>query len=106
VRLSNLAILYSFACQKVAQPLESLLSAITIPPQVALTILDTPVSDKWIPPIHDLEALLDSLLSHGRRRESDSAGLPAVKAAKDIEGVAEGLRIVASHSQTHYKCCC
>lgn len=75
-----------------AQPLSELISAIAIPPQLALTILDTPVTDAWVPAIRQLESLLDTISLHANasRAASDAVN---VKAAKDLEGVAEGLRI-------------
>lgn len=42
----------------------------------------------------ELEALLDSITLHARRLQTDTPNQPVVKAAKDIQGVAEGLRIV------------
>lgn len=58
-------------------------------------ILETPVTDKWIPAVQQLEALIDSIAvqAHAGRLDADSVN---VKAAKDLEGVAEGLRIAVS----------
>jgi hypothetical protein len=84
----------------VSGPLTSLLENITIPPQLALTLLDTPVSDAWIPAVNQLETLLISIPAYSKGK-GDGRSLSniqvKVKAAKDLEGVAEGLRIVVRH---------
>ena len=52
--------------------MSSLIADICLPPSLIKTILDTDVSDAWIPPIGELEQHLDTLQARGR-----------VKAAKD-----------------------
>jgi hypothetical protein len=82
--------------QKVAQPLGELITTITIPPQLATTILDTPISDAWIPAIKQLEALIESISAHANASRTTSSDAVNVKAAKDLEGVIEGVRIAVS----------
>lgn len=81
--------------KKVAQPLGELITTITIPPQLATTLLDTPISDAWIPAIKQLEALMESISAHANASRTTSDAVN-VKAAKDLEGVAEGVRIAVS----------
>ncbi|KZW04122.1 Vps52-domain-containing protein [Exidia glandulosa HHB12029] len=71
--------------RKIEKPLANLLSDLCIPPDHAVLILDTDVSEEWIPVIGDLERQLDALKAR-----------PKVKAARDIAEVAEGLRIAAA----------
>ncbi|KAJ7228512.1 vacuolar sorting protein [Mycena pura] len=71
--------------RKIEKPLSSLISDITIPPQLATLILDSDVGESWIFPIEDFERRLDA--AKGRSR---------VKAARDLGEVTEGLRIVAA----------
>ncbi|KAF9518469.1 hypothetical protein BS47DRAFT_1421010 [Hydnum rufescens UP504] len=88
--------------RKVSGPLTSLLANITIPPQLALTLLDTPVSDAWIPAVNQLETLLISIpaYSKGKSEGNNPSSIQVkVRAAKDLEGVAEGLRIVVYSNQ-------
>lgn len=68
--------------QKIEKPLANLLGDLCIPPAHALLILDTDVSDEWIPVITDFERKLLALKAR-----------PKVKAARDLAEVAEGLRI-------------
>jgi hypothetical protein len=63
--------------------LESLISELTLPPNLATTILDTDVGEPWIPVITDFERRFEGLKVRGR-----------VRAARDLSEVAEGLRIV------------
>ncbi|KAF8318104.1 Vps52-domain-containing protein [Clavulina sp. PMI_390] len=81
--------------RKIALPLADLLTEITIPPQLVTTILDTPISDSWIASIKQLEGLLDSISTHATASKT-TADAVSVKAARDLEGVAEGLRIAAA----------
>lgn len=81
--------------QKVAQPLGELITAITIPPQLVITILDTPISDAWIPAVKQLEALIESVSAHANASRNPPDAV-RVKAAKDLEGVLEGVRIAVS----------
>ena len=86
----------------ISRNLSQLLSSITIPPELALTILDKPVSDSWIPAIQQLEALIVSISNHANGINGDGTNLPRQtksKAAKDLEGVVEGLRIMVTTSQ-------
>ncbi|KAF7967329.1 hypothetical protein HWV62_34707 [Athelia sp. TMB] len=71
--------------RKIEKPLSNLLSDVTVPPTLATLILDTPVSEKWLPAMVEFEHRLDTLRARSR-----------VKAARDLGEVAEGLRIVAS----------
>ncbi|KAJ8590874.1 Vps52-domain-containing protein [Rhizopogon salebrosus TDB-379] len=71
--------------RRIEKPLSSLLSDLTIPPLLAVTILDTDVGEPWIAAITDFERRLDVLKARSR-----------VKAARDLGDVAEGLRIVAA----------
>ena len=68
--------------KKIEKPLSSLLSDLCVPPEHALLILDTEVSEDWIPVVLDLERRLDALKAR-----------PKVKAARDMSEVVEGLRI-------------
>ena len=61
---------------------------------MATLILDTDVDESWIPAIGDFEQRLDLL--HARSR---------VKAARDLDEVAEGLRIVV-RTQCNQKLLC
>ncbi|KAF8341320.1 Sac2 family-domain-containing protein [Cantharellus anzutake] len=79
--------------------ISQLVSSITIPPELALTILDEPVSDAWIPAIQQLETLIVSISAHASGIHLDGLSAPRQpksKAAKDLEGVVEGLRITAA----------
>jgi len=69
--------------QKIEKPLASLISGLTLPPTLVTTILDTDVSELWIPTVADFERRLEALKVRGR-----------VRAARDLGEVAEGLRIV------------
>ncbi|KAH7105587.1 Vps52-domain-containing protein [Auriculariales sp. MPI-PUGE-AT-0066] len=71
--------------RRIEKPLANLLGDLCIPPASALLILDTDVSEEWIPVIADLEHKLMALKSR-----------PKVKAARDLAEVAEGLRIAAA----------
>ncbi|KAL0577068.1 Vacuolar protein sorting-associated protein 52 [Marasmius crinis-equi] len=71
--------------RKIEKPLSNLITDITIPPSVAATILDSDVSEAWIPAIETFERQLEMTKTRAR-----------VKAARDLNEVAEGLRIVAS----------
>ncbi|KAI0638062.1 Vps52-domain-containing protein [Trametes polyzona] len=71
--------------RRIEKPLSNLLVDLCIPPALATLILDTPVSEDWIPAIVELERKLDTLKLRVR-----------VKAARDLSEVAEGLRIVAA----------
>ncbi|KAG1752646.1 vacuolar sorting protein [Suillus paluster] len=71
--------------RRIEKPLSSLLSDLTIPPSLAIAILDTDVGEPWIVTITDFEQRLDGLKVRSR-----------VKAARDLGDVAEGLRIVAA----------
>ncbi|KAF8631583.1 hypothetical protein AX15_002333 [Amanita polypyramis BW_CC] len=71
--------------RKIERPLSSLISDITLPPQLTLTILDTEVGEPWISVINDFERRLVMIKSRAR-----------VKGARDLAEVAEGLRIVAA----------
>ncbi|KAJ8086801.1 Vacuolar protein sorting-associated protein 52 [Marasmius tenuissimus] len=71
--------------RKIEKPLSNLVADITIPPSIATTILDSDVSEQWIPTIETFERQLEMTKSRSR-----------VKAARDLGEVAEGLRIVAS----------
>jgi hypothetical protein len=58
------------------------------------------VSDAWIPAVNQLETLLISVPAYSKGKVEGSG--PSnfhvkVKAAKDLEGVAEGLRIVVRY---------
>ncbi len=61
----------------------SLISDVTLSPDVVNTILDTDVGESWISAISDFELRLEGLKVRGR-----------VRAARDLGEVAEGLRIV------------
>jgi hypothetical protein len=65
--------------------LATLISGLTLPPNLVTTILDTDVGEPWIPAVADFERRLEAL--KGRQR---------VRAARDLGEVAEGLRIVAA----------
>jgi hypothetical protein len=69
--------------QKIEKPLATLISGLTLPPNLVTTILDTDVGEPWIPAVADFERRLEAL--KGRQR---------VRAARDLGEVAEGLRIV------------
>ncbi|KAM6495996.1 vacuolar sorting protein [Amanita muscaria] len=71
--------------RKIERPLSSLISDITLSPQLATTILDTDVGEPWIAAIVDFERRLVMIKSRAR-----------VKGARDLGEVAEGLRIVAA----------
>ncbi|THH15380.1 hypothetical protein EW146_g5088 [Bondarzewia mesenterica] len=71
--------------RKIEKPLSSLLTDLTISPPLAATILDTHVSETWVPAIEDFERHLEMLKTRSR-----------VRAARDLWEVAEGLRIVAA----------
>ncbi|KAI0307267.1 vacuolar sorting protein [Multifurca ochricompacta] len=71
--------------RKIEKPLASLISGLTLPPNLVTTILDTDVGESWIPAIADFELRLEGLKVRGR-----------VRAARDLGEVAEGLRIVAA----------
>jgi vacuolar protein sorting-associated protein 52 len=58
---------------------------LTIPPELATTILDANVGESWIDAIAQLEARLSSIKARGR-----------VKASKDLGEVAQALGIVVS----------
>jgi hypothetical protein len=63
--------------------LASLISGLTLPPNLITTILDTDVGEPWIHVVADFERRLDALKARQR-----------VRAARDLGEVAEGLRIV------------
>ena len=63
----------------------SLIADLTIPPQLATTILDASVGESWIDAVAQLEARLSSIKARGR-----------VKASKDLGDVAQALGIVVS----------
>ncbi|KAI0284325.1 vacuolar sorting protein [Russula aff. rugulosa BPL654] len=71
--------------RRIEKPLASLISALTLPPNLITTILDTDVGEPWIHVVADFERQLDALKARQR-----------VRAARDIGEVAEGLRIVAA----------
>jgi len=71
--------------KKIEKPLASLISGLTLPPDLVTTILDTDVGEPWIPVVADFERQLEVLRVRGR-----------VRAARDLGEVAEGLRIVAA----------
>ncbi|KAI0353539.1 Vps52-domain-containing protein [Trametes cingulata] len=71
--------------RRIEKPLANLLVDLCIPPALATLILDTRVSEDWIPAIVEFERKLDTLKLRVR-----------VKAARDLSEVAEGLRIVAA----------
>lgn len=72
-----------YRLQRIEKPLASLISALTLPPNLITTILDTDVGEPWIHVVADFERRLDALKARQR-----------VRAARDIGEVAEGLRIV------------
>jgi vacuolar protein sorting-associated protein 52 len=63
--------------------LASLITGLTLPPDLLTTILDTDVGEPWIQVVADFERRLDTLKVRQR-----------VRAARDLGEVAEGLRIV------------
>ncbi|ELU45944.1 vacuolar sorting protein [Rhizoctonia solani AG-1 IA] len=67
------------------RPLSQLLQELCVPPDLATTILDTNVSESWIPAIAALEEKLIALEARSR-----------VRASKDLSEAAEALRIAAS----------
>ncbi|CCL99428.1 uncharacterized protein FIBRA_01446 [Fibroporia radiculosa] len=71
--------------RRIEKPLSSLLEDLSISPQLATLILDTPVDEAWIPATGEFERRLNALKVRVR-----------VKAARDLAEVAEGLRIVAA----------
>ncbi|KAI6047442.1 vacuolar sorting protein [Pisolithus marmoratus] len=71
--------------RRIEKPLSKLVSELTIPPALILTILDVEVGESWIPVIDDFERRLDTLEVRAR-----------VKAARDLADISEGLRIVAA----------
>ncbi|KAH9966054.1 vacuolar sorting protein [Russula dissimulans] len=71
--------------RKIEKPLASLISGLTLPPDLVTTILDTDVGEPWIPVVADFERQLEALRVRAR-----------VRAARDLGEVAEGLRIVAA----------
>lgn len=71
--------------RRIEKPLSKLVSELTIPPALILTILDTEVGESWIPAIDDFEGRLRTLEVRAR-----------VKAARDLGDISEGLRIVAA----------
>jgi hypothetical protein len=71
--------------QKIEKPLATLISGLTLPPNLVTTILDTDVGEPWIPAVADFERRLEALKDRQR-----------VRAARDLGEVAEGLRIVVS----------
>ncbi|KAI6130398.1 vacuolar sorting protein [Pisolithus croceorrhizus] len=71
--------------RRIEKPLSKLVSELTIPPALILTILDTEVGESWIPVIDDFEGRLDTLEVRAR-----------VKAARDLGDISEG----ASHCST------
>ncbi|KAK2466118.1 hypothetical protein APHAL10511_001760 [Amanita phalloides] len=71
--------------RRIERPLSSLISDITLPPQLTTTILDTEVGEPWISTVGDFERRLVMIKSRAR-----------VKGARDLAEVAEGLRIVAA----------
>jgi Vps52 / Sac2 family len=74
---------FHYWLQKIEKPLSTLISGLTLPPNIVTTILDTNVGEPWIPAVADFERRLEAL--KGRQR---------VRAARDLGEVAEGLRIV------------
>jgi len=72
--------------QKIERPLSNLLLDLCISPSNTTTILDTDVSEEWLPVIVDFESKFIALKARLK-----------VKAARDLAEVAEGLRIVVSH---------
>ncbi|KIK29327.1 hypothetical protein PISMIDRAFT_7151 [Pisolithus microcarpus 441] len=73
--------------RRIEKPLSKLVSELTIPPALVLTILDTEVGESWIPVIDDFEGRLGTLEVRAR-----------VKAARDLGDISEGLRIVVGFS--------
>lgn len=71
--------------RRIERPLASLIADLTIPPQLATTLLDTNVGEPWIDAVAQLEARLGSIQTRGR-----------VKASKDLGDVAQALGIVAA----------
>ncbi|KAF8607741.1 hypothetical protein BDV93DRAFT_603525 [Ceratobasidium sp. AG-I] len=71
--------------QKIERPLSQLLQDLCVPPDLAITILDTNVSEPWIPAIATLEEKIIALEARIR-----------VRASKDLSEAAEALRISAA----------
>ncbi|KAF9653375.1 vacuolar sorting protein [Thelephora ganbajun] len=74
--------------RKIERPLSSLITDICLPPSLITTILDTDVSDAWIPSIGELEQHLDTLQARGR-----------VKAAKDMVELMAQVQLVVCSPQ-------
>ncbi|KAG8692815.1 hypothetical protein FRC09_010935 [Ceratobasidium sp. 395] len=71
--------------QKIERPLSQLLQELCIPPDLAVTILDTNVSEPWLPAVATLEEKMIALEARTR-----------VRASKDLSEAAEALRISAA----------
>ncbi|KAG8912034.1 hypothetical protein FRC01_005334, partial [Tulasnella sp. 417] len=71
--------------KRIERPLSQLLSDLSISPDLVTTILDTPVSESWIPVIEEFQQKLQSIKVRSR-----------VKAARDLTELVEGLRIAAA----------
>ncbi|QRV73031.1 vacuolar protein sorting-associated protein, Vps52/Sac2 family protein [Ceratobasidium sp. AG-Ba] len=71
--------------QKIERPLSQLIQELCIPPDLAITILDTNVSEPWILAIATLEEKMAALETRAR-----------VRASKDLSEAAEALRISAA----------
>lgn len=72
-KATHQSVIYRILVQKIERPLSNLIMDICLPPSLISTILDTDISDSWIPSIGELEQHLDTLQARGR-----------VKAAKDM----------------------
>lgn len=71
--------------QKIERPLSQLLQELCVPPDLAVIILDTNVSEPWIPAVATLEEKIVALEARSR-----------VRASKDLSEAAEALRISAA----------
>ena len=85
-RLTPSFYLYGPSFQTIEKPLRSLVDSITFPPPLVTLIMDSPVSDAWMPAIEQFETILDDI---GRRKGR-------VKAAAEAEKIGDGLRITVS----------
>lgn len=81
--------------QRIEKPLSKLIADIVISPALATIILDSPVSESWIPAVEDFEHKLNTLNARSR-----------VKAARDLGDLTEGLQIVVSGSSIFHSQCC
>ncbi|KAG8743361.1 hypothetical protein FRC10_012165 [Ceratobasidium sp. 414] len=71
--------------QKIERPLSQLLQELCIPPDLAITILDTNISEPWLQAVATLEEKMMALEARAR-----------VRASKDLSEAAEALRISAA----------